>query len=187
MSSNLFPKVVLVVMGVSGCGKSTIAGMLAKALSWPVEEGDALHPQANIDKMSRGIPLNDDDRRPWLQAIARAIDNWRATAGVGIITCSALKRAYRDLLVTQRPDVWFVYLKGSKELIRERIAKRSGHFMPPDLLDSQFAALEEPTADERAIVVDVSLSPDAIVETILGALRRVADNPQGTSGPSAGS
>ena len=177
----------LIVMGVSGSGKSTIAERLAKALGWPVAEGDALHPQANIEKMKHGIPLNDDDRGPWLQAIAQAIDKWRAAGGVGIITCSALKRAYRDRLVLQRPDVWFVYLKGSKELIRERLSKRTGHFMPADLLDSQFAALEEPAADERAVIADVSQSPDVIVATILGELRRIADNSTGTGGSSAAS
>ncbi len=165
------PRTILVVMGVSGCGKSTIAAQLADMLGWPVEEGDRLHPRRNIEKMSQGVPLDDDDRQPWLQAVAGKIDQWREKGAAGIITCSALKRAYRDQLASQRPDVLFVFLKGSKELIRARLAKRSGHFMPPDLLDSQFAALEEPVTNEHAITVSIEQQPAVIADAILADLK----------------
>jgi carbohydrate kinase (thermoresistant glucokinase family) len=157
-------------MGVSGCGKSTIAAQLAGMLGWPVEEGDKLHPSANIDKMRRGVPLNDEDRQPWLQAVAATIDGWRRIGSAGIITCSALKRIYRDQLTRGRPDVWFIFLQGDKDLIRARLAGRSGHFMPPDLLDSQFADLEEPASDERAITVDIARDPVSIATSIIDDL-----------------
>lgn len=176
--------IALVVMGVSGCGKSTIAEKIAATLHWPMVEGDDLHPAANIAKMKRHQPLNDADRQPWLAAIGKQIDRWRAQGSSGIITCSALKRRYRDGLVAGgaggagegvgaagRPQLRFVYLKGSKELIRERLSHRAGHFMPPDLLDSQFADLEEPAADEPAISVDIDATPEAIAAEIISRLR----------------
>src|SRR5262249_20345642 len=131
--------IVLVVMGVSGCGKSTIAAKIAATLHWPMVEGDDLHPAANIAKMKRHEPLNDADREPWRAAIGRQVDLWRSQSSSGIITCSALKRRYRDGLLQGgdeggRPQLRFVFLKGSKELIRDRLAHRAGHFMPPDLL-----------------------------------------------------
>jgi carbohydrate kinase (thermoresistant glucokinase family) len=147
---------VLVVMGVSGAGKSTVGKALADALTWPFEEGDDLHPAANVAKMKAGVPLTDEDREPWLAAIARWIDQQAANREPGIITCSALKRAYRDRLRDGRPQVWLVFLEGSRKLIGERLAHRKGHFMPPALLDSQFAALEEPGADEPVIDVDIA-------------------------------
>lgn len=167
----VLPPLVLVVMGVSGCGKSTIAEKIAETLHWPMVEGDDLHPPANIAKMKQHQPLNDTDRQPWLAAIGRRIDQWRAGQHAGIITCSALKRRYRDELAAGRPDLWFVYLKGSKALIRERLAKRKGHFMPPDMLDSQLADLEEPGADERVIIADITPAPDVIAAGIIAALR----------------
>jgi carbohydrate kinase (thermoresistant glucokinase family) len=162
---------VAVVMGVSGSGKSTIAGRLAAELGWEYQEGDALHPPANVEKMKGGTPLTDADRLPWLRRIAERIDDWRAHGRSGVVTCSALKRSYRDVIVGDRPDVVVVYLEGSPELIKQRLAQRRGHFMPPALLDSQFAVLEEPAADEKAIVVDIAGTPEEIVNEIVGQLR----------------
>jgi gluconokinase len=161
---------VLVVMGVSGSGKSTIAAMLAHRLQWIYEDGDWLHPQSNVEKMHHGEPLNDQDRWPWLHAIADWIDNTRRNGERGIVACSALKRAYRDILIGSRRDVRLVYLQGDQDLIGRRIAARADHFMPPELLDSQFAALEEPQPDERPIVVSVAPHPREIVETIVKKL-----------------
>jgi len=161
---------IVVVMGVSGCGKTTVARLLAERLGWQMQEGDALHPPANVAKMSAGTPLTDEDRWPWLREIAAVIDRWRAAGTSGVVTCSALKRAYRDILVGDRPDVRLAYLRGSKPLIAERLAARKGHFMPPALLDSQFATLEEPGADERPIVLDVADTPAAIVDHLAARL-----------------
>jgi len=161
---------VLVVMGVSGSGKSTIASMLAHRLHWIYEDGDWLHPQSNVEKMHHGEPLNDADRGPWLHAIAGWIDATRKAGNHGVVACSALKRAYRDILIGERCDVRLVFLKGDRDLISQRIAARADHFMPPELLDSQFKALEEPTPDERPIVVSVAPHPREIVETIVRKL-----------------
>ena len=158
------------LMGVSGCGKSTIASMLAHRLNWIFEEGDWFHPQSNVEKMHSGVPLTDEDRWPWLHGIAAWIDATRRVGNHGTIACSALKRAYRDILVGNRPDVRLVYLKGERDLIARRLAARDGHFMPPSLLDSQFATLEEPQADERPIVVSVVPHPRRIVEEIVKKL-----------------
>lgn len=159
---------VLVLMGVSGCGKSTVAGLLAGRLGWDLGEGDDLHPAANVAKMAAGHPLTDEDRRPWLERVAAWIRE-RLDAGCdGIITCSALKRSYRDIL--RADGVVFVYLAGSRELIAARLAKRHGHYMPPSLLDSQFATLEPPGPDESAIQIDIDSPPrvqaDKIVERL---------------------
>lgn len=161
---------IIVVMGVSGCGKSTIASMLAHRLHWTYEDADWFHPWSNIEKMHAGQPLTDDDRRPWLHAIAAWIDTARRTGDHGVIACSALKRAYRDILIGGRRDVSLVYLKGDRDLIARRLATRNGHFMPASLLDSQFAELEEPQADETPIVVSIVPHPRAIVETVMAAL-----------------
>jgi gluconokinase len=162
---------VVVMMGVSGSGKTTIADAVARREGWPLLEGDKLHPPANIEKMSHGIPLTDEDRWPWLRAIAAVIDDWRAKGQSGVVACSALKRAYRDILIGDRTDVMLVYLQGSRQLIGERMAARQGHFMPPALLDSQFATLEEPGDDEHAIVVSVAETPDEIVAEVVGKLK----------------
>ena len=161
---------VLVVMGVSGSGKSTIASMLAHRLHWIYEDGDWLHPKSNIEKMHHGEPLNDADRWPWLHAIADWIDATRQAGNHGVVACSALKRAYRDILVGERRDVRIVYLKGDRDLIARRIAARADHFMPPALLDSQFAALEEPAADERPVAVGIEPHPREIVDAIVEKL-----------------
>jgi carbohydrate kinase (thermoresistant glucokinase family) len=168
---------ILVVMGVSGSGKTTIGVRLAKRLGLPFVEGDRFHPPANIAKMSSGVPLDDADRRPWLEALAGELDRARR-AGAGIVlVCSALRRAYRDILRAGHSDVVFVFLDGDKALIRCRLKGRRGHFMPAALLDSQFATLERPAPDERAVRVAIGGEPDAIVETVLAALASpVADN-----------
>jgi gluconokinase len=161
---------ILIVMGVSGSGKSTVAALLAERLGWALLEGDALHPPANIEKMKHGIPLGDADRVPWLQAIEAAMDRWRGQGISGVLTCSALKRAYRDQLARSRPTVRFIYLKGDKDLIARRVALRRGHFMPPALLDSQFATLDEPEPDEPVVTIPIGPPPAQLVETILAAL-----------------
>ncbi len=161
---------VLVVMGVSGSGKSTIAAMLAHRLHWIYEDGDWFHPQSNIEKMHHGEPLDDADRWPWLHAIADWIDATRRAGNRGVVACSALKRPYRDILIGKRRDVRLVFLQGDRDLIARRIAARADHFMPPDLLDSQFQALDPPTADERPIVVSIVPHPREIVETIVRKL-----------------
>ena len=147
--------VIAVVMGVSGSGKTTVSALLAAALGCQFQEGDDLHPSANVEKMHGGTPLTDADRMGWLHKIAEEIDGWRARGESGVLTCSALKRSYRDIIIGDRPDVMLVYLKGSHDLIRRRMAARHEHFMPVALLDSQFATLEEPTPDEHPITVDV--------------------------------
>jgi gluconokinase len=162
--------VVAVVMGVSGSGKTTVAALLAAAMHWHFQEGDDLHPAANVEKMRSGHPLNDADRLPWLHVIAGVIDRWRADGESGVLTCSALKRAYRDLIIGERSGVALVYLKGSREVIGARMAARHEHYMPLALLDSQFAALEEPAADENPIEVAVKGTPSGIVEEIVRGL-----------------
>lgn len=165
---------VLVVMGVSGSGKTTIGLAFAKAEGWEFQEGDALHPTANVAKMSTGTPLTDDDRWPWLKAVAAAIDRWRATGKSGVVTCSALRRSYRAMLTDGRPDVRLVFLHGDKALIAERMVARKQHFMPPALLESQFATLEPPAVEERPIRLDISHSPEenaAELHRILQAAR----------------
>jgi carbohydrate kinase (thermoresistant glucokinase family) len=163
---------ILVIMGVSGSGKTTIAEGVAKRLGWQFQEGDALHPPANVEKMKSGQPLTDEDRLPWLHKIAEKIDQWRAHGISGVITCSALKHPYRDIIIGNRPDVILVYPKGSEELIAGRMAKRRGHFMPASLLDSQFKALEEPSPDENAITVDIDQAPEKIVDDVVERLKQ---------------
>jgi gluconokinase len=146
-------------MGVSGSGKSTVAALLAAALGCQFQEGDDLHPPENVAKMRGGTPLTDADRMPWLRKIAEEIDRWRARGECGVLTCSALKRSYRDIIIGGRQDIVLVYLKGSRELIHQRMAARHKYFMPVALLDSQFATLEEPTRGEHPIIVDVGGKP----------------------------
>ena len=160
----------LVVMGVSGSGKSTIADKLAERLGWSYEDGDKFHPASNIAKMKAGHPLTDEDRWPWLQAIADEIDRVCGAGGHTVIACSALKRAYRDILVHGRSDVRIVYLNGTQELIARRLAERKGHFMPSGLLASQFATLEPPDAEENPVTVSIDGSVDTIIDDIVRGL-----------------
>lgn len=161
---------IIVVMGVSGCGKTTIGRSLAEQLGMPFQEGDALHPAANVAKMAGGTPLTNEDRAPWLASIAAWIDSQRASGEGGVITCSALKRAYRRVIVGDRHDVRLVYLRGDRDTIAGRLAARSGHFMPPSLLESQFNTLEEPDAAEQPIIADLSLPVTAIVTALVARL-----------------
>jgi len=161
---------ILVVMGVSGAGKTTVAQELAARLGWPFEEGDALHPEANVAKMHAGIPLNDADRRPWLEAVASWIDGQRAKKQPGIITCSALKRSYRQIVIGDRREARLVYLRGSREVITEHLSGRHGHFMPASLLQSQIETLEEPGPDEDPITVGVGPPAGQIAEEIIRLL-----------------
>ncbi|MDV8065051.1 gluconokinase [Rhodococcus sp. IEGM 1366] len=162
---------VLVVMGVSGSGKSTVGGMIAGAMGWDLQEGDDLHPQANIEKMATGHPLNDDDRWPWLDKIAHWITQHTDAGQPGIVTCSALKRSYRDIL--RGENVVFVHLAGSRDQIGQRLTARLDHYMPPSLLDSQISTLEPIDPDEQAIIIDVGGSPVEIVEEILRRLEEL--------------
>jgi gluconokinase len=164
-------RLVLVFMGVAGSGKTTVAAILAGRLGWKFEEGDDLHPPANIEKMHAGHPLTDDDRRPWLEQVARWIDERLDKGENGLITCSALKRSYRDVINRRGQGIVFVFLKGSHETIAGRLATRHGHFMPSVLLESQFADLEAPDPDEPAISFDVGPPPGVIAQEIMESLR----------------
>ena len=163
---------VIVVMGVSGSGKTTVAALLAQRLGWELAEADFFHSPANVDKMRSGVPLTDEDRAPWLAAIAAWIDAQRAAGKHGVVTCSALKRRYRDVIVGNRPDVALVYLKGDRDLIARRLAARKHEYMPASLLASQFEALEEPAPEEHAIVQAIDDEPEQIVTRIIAAIRR---------------
>jgi gluconokinase len=160
----------LVVMGVSGSGKSTIADRLAERLCWSYEDGDRFHPASNIAKMRAGQPLTDEDRWPWLQAISDEIDRICKAGEHAVIACSALKRAYRDVLVHGRGDVRIIFLNGTRLLIANRLAVRKDHFMPPGLLDSQFKTLEPPEASENPVTVSIDAPVDAIVDDVLRQL-----------------
>jgi len=164
----------LIVMGVSGSGKSTIGEALARRIGWRFEDGDRFHPPSNVAKMKAGHPLNDDDRKPWLQAIAAEIDRVASADGHVVIACSALKRVYRDILLHGRHDTRIVFLDGSEALIADRLKHRKGHFMPPDLLASQFATLEVPTADEKVIRVSIDDNVETIVSNIIRSLTTAA-------------
>jgi gluconokinase/shikimate kinase len=157
-------------MGVSGCGKTAVAGILAAHLGWPFQEGDALHPQSNIDKMTAGQALDDADRRQWLAAVAEWIEGRLDAGENGIITCSALKRSYREVINRRGSGVLFVYLAGSRATIAPRLAARQGHFMPSSLLDSQFADLEEPAPDEPHIRMEIGPPPTVIAQGIVNDL-----------------
>ena len=158
---------IVIVMGVSGGGKSTIGALLASRLQWEFEDADWFHPASNVDKMHSGIPLTDEDRWPWLAAVAAWVDKTRRSGGHGVVACSALKRSYRDVLIGDRADVRLVYLKGDETLIARRIATRHEHFMPRSLLHSQFEAIEEPGSDENPIIVSIEPQPREIVARIL--------------------
>ena len=157
---------IVLIMGVSGCGKTTIAAALAAAKGWTLREGDQFHPPANVAKMAAGKPLTDEDRWPWLDAIAAKIAEHRIRGESAVVACSALRRVYRDRLIGGQPDTALVYLRGDRATIARRLAARADHFMPPALLDSQFRALEEPSPDENPIVIDIGGSPDNLVRAI---------------------
>jgi gluconokinase len=169
---------ILVVMGVSGSGKTTIATRLAGRLDWTFKDADDLHPAANVAKMHAGIPLDDADRAPWLAAVADWIGARLAAGDRAIVACSALKRAYRYTILGGRDSVCFVYLEGGRALLAQRLAGRKGHFMPADLLDSQLATLEPPGPDEPAITVSVDATPEEIVEMIVARLNLEAPRPK---------
>jgi gluconokinase len=160
----------IVVMGVSGCGKTTVASRLAQRLQWQFVEADAFHSAANIEKMRAGIPLSDEDRRPWLDAIATWITAARAQGTPCIVACSALKRSYRERLARGAEDVRFVYLRGELETVAARMAGRTGHYMPVSLLKSQFEALEEPGSDEDPIVLSIDSPVEALLDEIVATL-----------------
>jgi gluconokinase len=161
----------LIVMGVSGSGKTTIADSLAERLGWTFEDGDRFHPASNVAKMSAGQPLTDEDRWPWLQAIADEIDRVCKAGEHAVIACSALKHAYRDILVHGRSDVRIIYLKGTQELIAGRLALRKDHFMPSGLLTSQFKTLQPPGTDENPVTVSIDAPVETIVDDIVMQLK----------------
>ena len=161
---------VIVVMGVAGSGKSTIAADLARRLEWRFAEGDAFHPAQNVRKMRSGIPLTDADRAPWLDAIAAWIRETRNRGEQCVVACSALKRAYRERIAADRDDVRFVYLRGPYELVAQRMATREGHYMPLGLLRSQYDTLEEPGDEENPIVISIDRPPGEICAAIVDAL-----------------
>ena len=160
----------IIVMGVSGSGKSTVGLGLAEALGWDFRDGDSFHPPANVAKMRSGAPLTDDDRWPWLDAIGTHMAALERTGGHVVIACSALKRVYRDRLRASGARLRFVHLDGTFALIDARMRARRDHFMPPSLLESQFATLESPAADENAVTVPIEEDPGAIVAAILARL-----------------
>ena len=159
---------IILLMGVAGSGKTTVGRLLASELGWRFYEGDDFHPRANIDKMQRGMPLTDTDRWPWLQALRDVIDSCLAQGTSAVMACSALKQTYRDYLIHGRDEVKLVYFKGSYDLLSQRLAQRQGHFMPKELIESQFATLEEP---QQGLLVDVAKAPEALVAVIRQALR----------------
>lgn len=157
-------------MGVSGSGKTTLAQGIARRLGWDLLEGDDLHPRANVEKMAAGTPLTDRDRRPWLEAIGEWIDDRAAAGASGVVTCSALRRSYRDLLRRNRPGVRFCHVTAEPELIAQRVERRHGHYMPPSLLPSQLATLEPLADDEPGVTVVASGPPDEVLAEALGSL-----------------
>ncbi len=163
---------MVILMGVSGSGKTTIGKRLAQSLGWTFFEGDDFHPRANITKMSKGIPLSDEDRQPWLNALRELIEQFIHKEESAVLACSALKAAYRQFLEQENEEVFFVYLKGDYELIRKRLEERSNHYMKAGLLSSQFDALEEP---EGVMTVDILRDPEEIVSSIQQELLRAKD------------
>jgi gluconokinase len=164
--------VIVIIMGVSGSGKSTLLHALTARLQWPGIDGDDLHSAANVEKMTRGIPLNDADRRPWLDAIAAEMAKWAANGTSGIVACSALSRAARDQLRAAAPGCLFVHLTAEPRLIEQRLKSRSGHFMPATLAHSQFEALEPPDQSERAFTISAGQPIIESVEQVVAEIGR---------------
>lgn len=156
---------VIVLMGVTGCGKTTVGELLAEKLGWSFFDADGFHPSQNVEKMRAGIPLTDQDRLPWLEALAELIRNHQKDDCNAVLACSALKEGYRRTLAGNCQKIKFVHLKGDRELIRQRLAERKGHYMNPNLLQSQFDTLEEPT-DSDSLAVNVSPTPEQIVDDV---------------------
>ena len=169
----------IVVMGVSGCGKSTTGQALAAQLGWPYTEGDSFHPEANVAKMHAGVPLTDADRIPWLEALAADIARHEAAGRSSVIACSSLKRSYRDILRGGAPDVRFLHVHGSRALLEQRLAERQGHFFPPHLLESQLQTLQELQEDEAGVVVDMALPVARQAEEAIRLLALVPDRAPG--------
>lgn len=165
----------IVVMGVSGSGKTTVALGIARAMGWRFAEGDEFHPQANVDKMARGEPLTDEDRWPWLRLIGDWVSETVSRGESAVVTCSSLRRAYRDLLREGRPEVRFCHITGDADLIEERMERRTGHYMPPSLLPSQLSTLEPLEADEPGVVVSTEGTPEQVLDRALRALGLAAD------------
>lgn len=166
------PAIRVVVMGVSGAGKSTIGALVADAMGFPFLDGDSLHPLANISKMASGTPLDDDDRAPWLEIVGNELAT--TTASGIVVACSALKRSYRDAIRAQAPDAIFLHLQGTLEVLSSRLEGRSGHFMPPALLASQLAALEPLAADENAVVIDISAGITDLLAAAVAGIKEAA-------------
>jgi gluconokinase len=164
------PAQFVIVMGVSGSGKTTLAEGIARSMHWTFEEGDQLHPAANVEKMSRGEPLTDEDRRPWLDAIGRWLDERTAAGESAVLTCSALRRTYRDRLTSGRPGVRFCHVTAPDDVLRDRLEKRRGHYMPASLLPSQLATLEPLAPDEPGVTVSAEGAPEAVLAEALDRL-----------------
>jgi gluconokinase len=164
---------VIIVMGISGCGKSTVGGMLADRMGMRFAEGDAYHTAENIAKMSKGQPLNDDDRMPWLESMAHDIKSWTEHNIPAVLSCSALKKSYRDILINGNPKVRLVHLHGDVQIVRNRMARRRDHYMPTSLIDSQIATLEIPDTQERVLTLNIADDPVKIVDQIIAALHLV--------------
>jgi gluconokinase len=162
---------IVVLAGVSGSGKTTVGELLASRLAWPFTDGDSLHPAANVAKMRAGVPLTDEDRWPWLEAVAAVIDERIAAGQSAVVACSALKRSYRDLLLAGRPAVRMVFLDVGRDLLAARLAARHGHFFRADLLDSQLADLENPQPAERILVLPAVGTPEQMAQQIIIRLR----------------
>ena len=163
--------ITVVLMGVAGSGKSSVMAALVARLGWPALEGDTLHPPANVAKMAAGVPLTDADRAPWLDAVGDWISAREAERQSSLVTCSALRRAYRDVLRRGRPSVWFVHLAAPRDVLEARVRRRSGHFMPASMLDSQVATLEPLEPDEPGTTLDATPPPDAIADRVIELLR----------------
>lgn len=185
MDAGVPPPDIVVAMGVSGCGKTTVARSISALLGWPYAEGDDFHSGANVEKMRTGIPLTDEDRWPWLRSIGGWISEHEQAGSSAVVTCSALRRVYRDLLREGRPGVRFCHVDASREVIEQRLAQRRGHYMPASLLDSQLATLERLQPDEPGVTVSGAGSQDEVVERALTALQLTLPGPTTASpGPS---